>query len=365
MKILLIGPLPPPIHGVGLANKVILEQLPLINNKIKIKYINTQHPIFKDNIGKFSLSKVLFHIRQYKFLRILKVDIVYITPSLTFLGVLKYAPFIFFSSLLNKKMIVHIHGDYLWLEYKRISTIKKQLLKTIISKFDKGIALSPLLSRNLIPFLPGKDIHVLPNFVEDFIFTSTIENKMKNNFDKLRILFLSNLMKEKGIFDLLEALLILKQRNIDFVANIAGEIDTKYEQVINKYLDTLEGYVSYFGVVQGKNKKELFIESNTFVFPTYYKMEGQPISLLEAMATGNILITTKHAGIPDIFTENINGYYIDKKNPQSIAEKLIWLSTNLHNQRKIAQHNYKEAQNKYRMNKFISSLNDIFKLVST
>ena len=53
------------------------------------------------------------------------------------------------------------------------------------------------------------------------------------------------------------------------------------------------------------------------MLPTYYKMEGQPISILEAMATGNVILTTRHAGIPDVVTDGKHGRFFEKKNAKS------------------------------------------------
>ena len=114
--------------------------------------------------------------------------------------------------------------------------------------------------------------------------------------------------------------------------------------------------LEYLGVVHGDQKKELLEWGNVFVFPTYYTMEGQPICIFEAMATSNIILTTKHAGIPDVFKDGINGFYIDKKSPNSIASKLIELNIDLKSHKNISEQNKKEAEKKYRLKRFIDKL---------
>ncbi len=47
-------------------------------------------------------------------------------------------------------------------------------------------------------------------------------------------------------------------------------------------------------------KRKLLKECYIFALPTRYRNEGQPISILEAMGNGMFIITTDHAGIPDI-----------------------------------------------------------------
>ncbi len=360
MKLLIIGPFPPPITGNSLANKVILENLSEYFPHYKVNFINTSYPTFKEDIGKFSLKKVFVYTKQYKEVyKIFKSDKIYITTGQTFFGVLKYAPYILLSKFLNKELIIHIHGDYLWQEYNKLTDYKRKIFKSLISKFDKGIVLSKTLRRNLKSFLPENKIFELPNFVEDYLFDIDIEKKLKENFDELRIIYLSNLMKEKGILDLLEALLILKEKNIPFKSKIAGNIDNSLKNKIFEYLDRLKENVEYLGVVSGNKKKELLEWGNTFVFPTYYKIEGQPISILEAYATGNIVLTTNQGGIPDIFEETKNGFYIEKKNPKSISNTLQNISLNIENLRYITKQNYLTAKGKYTVENYIKNFKNI------
>jgi glycosyltransferase involved in cell wall biosynthesis len=89
-------------------------------------------------------------------------------------------------------------------------------------------------------------------------------------------------------------------------------------------------------------------------------MEGQPISILEAMATGNIVLTTKHAGIPDIFQNEINGYYVDKNNPNSIVETIQSLDIKSEKFQTILRHNYVFAKKNYSVENFINNIINIF-----
>lgn len=355
MKVLLIGPLPDPITGVSLANKNVVNHLPEYTN-VQIDTINTSYSVLKEDIGKFNFQKTLFYVKQYKELyKIKKADKIYMTIGQTFFGVLKYYPYFLYAKLLKKEIIVHIHGNHLWKEYQDLKGIKKKIFYSILSMSDKGIVLSKSLEKNMLPFTEKEDIYILENFVEDFLFDD-IKSKQ---FDRLKIIFLSNLMLEKGIVDLLEALLILQERGISFQAKIAGGIDSSMQDEINIYFEQLKDNVQYLGLVYGDDKKELLEWGNIFIFPTYYPMEGQPISIFEAMATGNIVLTTAHAGIPDVFKNSVNGFYIDKKSPISIVDKLTDMNANLLSYKYISENNLNEAKEKYRVKNFILKLNDI------
>lgn len=318
-SLLIIGPFPEPITGNSLSNNTLYKGLKL--SGIPVDYINSA-VAFSEKLGNFSFAKLFSNLIVYRYAyKLFFSSMIYITPGQTFLGVMKCAPFIGISKLLGKKIIIHIHGNYIHQEYKQLSGIKKKLYYFVLSLADKGIVLSPMLRNNLEPFLDDSDIYVVFNFVENAISTS---HPVKQ-FHELRIIYLSNLMTEKGIFDLLDALLILKRKGIAYRARIAGNVPPNLKLRVDAKFFSISDTTEYLGVVRGKEKLQLLEWANVFVLPTYYSTEGQPIAILEALAAGNIVLATDQGGIPDIFS-NKNGYFIKKKDSQDIADKLSELN---------------------------------------
>ncbi len=357
-SILFIGPFPEPTTGVSLANQVLAENIKR-HQEIKVQKINTSFAKFDEKLGAFSFSKLLFYLRlNFYAYKIIKSNIVYITPGQTFFGVLKYALFICGTKLLNKELIVHVHGNHLGKEYSLLSGLKKQVFKTLLSCTSKGIVLSESLIGNMSPFIPFSKIFILYNFVEDYLFEDKSILIKKSKEKGIRIFFLSNLMEEKGIFNLLEALLKLEEDGFNYEAKIAGNIDDTHKERILSYFKKLK-HTKYIGVVSGQKKKDLLLWGNVFILPTFYTMEGQPISILEAMATANLVITTKHAGIPDVFENDVNGFYINKQDPESIVDKIKKANNNTNIAEKIRQTNFLTAIEKYKTINFIEGFKDI------
>ena len=322
-RILLIGPFPKPISGVSISNQVVKEIIGNSNDFI-VDTINTSYNVFEDAIGSFSFKKFIYFLKiNCSIFKVFKNDIVYITPGQTFFGITKYTLFILFSSILNKKLIIHVHGNFLGTQYQQLLGIKKKFFHFLVSKFTKGIVLSISLKQNLTPFLKEENIHILNNFAQNYL----IDKNLKVDTSILKISYLSNLMEEKGIFLLLDSLHELERKKIKYEAKIAGNIDSSLKNVILSKILKLKN-TSYVGVVYNEEKKELLNWSNIFVLPTYYKMEGQPISILEALATKNVIISTNHAGIVDVIEDNKNGFLVEKKNSKNVTNKLIFLDEN-------------------------------------
>ncbi|WP_415897576.1 glycosyltransferase family 4 protein [Neptuniibacter sp. QD57_21] len=314
-SILIIGPFPDPLHGCSLANEVLKRGL--LKREYAVEIIDMATSLSED-IGSFSFKKAAYALKNYlSIYKVFRADIIYLTPGQSFLGIVKYSLFILAARMLGKEIVFHVHGNYLWQEYEKSNGIKKKLIKFLIGSSSKGIVLSPSLEKNLSPFLPRSKIFSVFNFAENYLHAPSITKK----FDRLRVVYLSNLMTEKGIFDLLEALRLLKSKGVYFEAKLAGGIDPNIADRVFENIQELGCNVRYLGLVKGIEKKELLTWGNVFVFPTYYRSEGQPIALLEAMTTGNSIITTKHAGIPDILCDQ-NAFFVDIKSPEQINETL-------------------------------------------
>ena len=356
ISILLIGPFPEPLSGVSIANQVVNEVLSE-DSQFEVDLINTSYSIFDEEIGKFSFKKAFFYLTlNLNIFKIFKHKIIYITPGQTFYGILKYGFFIILGSVFRKELIMHVHGNHLGQEYKSLNGIKRNIFYFLVSRFRKGIVLSDSLKQNLTPFIDQGSIFCLPNFAQDYLYTE--DKKLVN--DELRIFYLSNLMKEKGIFCLLNALKNLEKNNIIYKAKIAGNIDQKYSKEILNLFTELKN-TEYIGIVNGDDKKNLLKWGNVFVLPTFYKMEGQPISILEAMATTNLVVTTNHAGISDVFQDKINGYFVEKNNENSIQKILSYLAANKSELKKIAEYNKTFFLNNFTVDIFKKNLLEIIK----
>ena len=78
--------------------------------------------------------------------------------------------------------------------------------------------------------------------------------------------------------------------------------------------------VQYLGFVSGDQKNQLLREADLFCFPTYYENENQPVNLIEAMAFGLPILTTRWRSLPELFPANYPGL-VNVRSPEQIAER--------------------------------------------
>src|SRR5690606_14353786 len=230
MNILLIGPLPEPVNGEALANQTFINYLR--KHKIQHAYINTTgYAGIQSSHGKFSIFKLLQFMGVYR--NIFKIighkGVIYITIGQTFLGVAKYAPFIILSIILRKPYYLHLHGNYLGHTFRTLSGSKKKLFRWLISHAQGGIVLSESLTSNFHQLLPREKVHIVENFAADILYRIDISRKQ---FQQLHLLFLSNLIPEKGIEDFLDALWMLQQAQIPFKATIGGAFENSSKHTV-------------------------------------------------------------------------------------------------------------------------------------
>jgi glycosyltransferase involved in cell wall biosynthesis len=96
-----------------------------------------------------------------------------------------------------------------------------------------------------------------------------------------------------------------------------------------------------------------------FCLPTYYPYEGQPISILEAYATGCVVVTTEHSGIPEVFTDGVNGFAVKPRSADSVRQALELIARDPRRLVEIAVANRNVAHERYRTGAYLSALTAI------
>ena len=169
---------------------------------------------------------------------------------------------------------------------------------------------------------------------------------LPSNDKKRSFLFMGRLLKEKGIYEYIQAAKIVKQRYPDTRFVVLGSIDESNLGALSQdELSMLiaDGIIDYPGQVD--NVVDWIANSDVFVLPSY--REGVPRSTQEAMAIGRAVITTDVPGCRETVVDGVNGFLVEKWNPEALAGKMIYFIENPEQIAIMGQESYKIAQEKF------------------
>lgn len=349
-SICFLAQFPPPMHGLSKAVET------LYNSRLKEKYRFSKIDITNN---RRILQTLMSLLRS-------ESDVVYFTPSQTRGGNLRDLLLLKLIQWRGKECIVHIHGGY----YRKmvdedLPVWQRRMNYNAVRRLAGGIVLGNSLHSIFEGMLPDEKIFVCPNCVDDAFVASSIDEKVSEMKDgkALHVLYLSNFIEAKGYREVLAlARMAMEKGDEDkFVSHFAGKFfDAKEKEYFMERSQGLKN-VEYHGVVGGQAKTDLLRQCQIFTLLSRYPNEGQPISILEAMGNGMAIITTDHAGIPEIASGD-NGYACDKKHID-VNDIYRYLLDCYHDREKLAlvcKRNHHEVMAKYTERQYIDNMDRIF-----
>lgn len=211
-SILLCLRLPNPVHGESVISQFVVQS-ELLKQNFNLNYIDIKSSSEITDIEKFKIKKVIKIFNVYiTFLKKIifnKPNLVYVSLSPIGIPFLKDSIIIFLAKLFNIKVLVHMHGRGIQ-EYRKEHALHNFLYKKVFNNIY-CISLSTKLTEDLNSFRIKKQ-YILNNGISK---NTTLNKKLNNNGEtSIRLLFLSNLIKQKGIIDFLDACIILKKEGL-------------------------------------------------------------------------------------------------------------------------------------------------------
>lgn len=353
-KILFVVPLPPPVHGSSMMCNYIKESN-LINNNYDCDYVNLSTSRSIDEVEKFMFIKIwrLFTVYVKVLFKLLTNRYALCYVALAFHNALfKDALIVLLCKIFGRKIVIHLHGKGASEDAK--GRIRKWLLDFTFRN-TKVILLSWLLYDDIRRFVKREDVFICPNGIP------IVNNELRTKESKTtRLLFLSNLVESKGVFVLLDALKMLRERGYSFICDFVGgeskEIDSKrfYEEVDKR---ELKKQVKYWGKKYGKDKYVMFGKADIFVYPTY--CDCFPLVILEAMQFGLPVVTTIEGAICDFVENGKNGITIERKNSELFANSVAKLIEDTSLRKAMGEFGYTKFLENYSIEKFEKKLHGI------
>jgi glycosyltransferase involved in cell wall biosynthesis len=358
MKILMLNYEFPPLGGgTGTVNKELFKQfkntpnltIDLItshrgNKKVIEQFSPTiriiKYPVNNKNIHYSSNSELIKYILQaifgsYKYHRKEKYDF-----CMAWSGV--PAGFVAYLLSIFTKLpyFVRVGGSDIpgySKRYKNLYKIITPIIKRIWKKSLFIVSKCKIEKEMVREINRDKEIKTIFNGVnvETFNGIQTFQNKI------LKIICSARLIERKGQDTLIDAIAILKEKNIHYMVDLVGEGDLK--ELFQK-LASEKGVVeqiNFCGYIPREKMPEMYSNADIFVLPSYN--EGMSNALLEAMASALPVVVT-HVGGTEELVDDTNGFVFDAGQTNQLVEILETIHHNKANIKFLGQNSRKKAE---------------------
>lgn len=225
--------------------------------------------------------------------------------------------YIILSRLLAIPVVVHIHPSSFYEFFMEGGGLRKFAVIRGLNLSERLVFLSQQSMGQFRPFFQETRMTVIPNPVDVEFFESQSRQPAKGNY---RILFVGWIIKEKGVYDIVDVIpeVITRFPQAEFLFAGNKEVERLKKIIEDRKLSQ---HAKVLGWVGGKEVVELYRTSRLLLLPSY--TEGVPNVILEAMSSGLPAITCPVGGIPSVFAEGENGYFVSPGDTQDLAARII------------------------------------------
>ena len=343
LRVIMIGPARN-VHG-GVSTMVNNYYDAGLDERINLTYISTM-------VDGSILLKLLCAVWAYlRFLAYLpRMNILHANMSSN-ASYYRKKIFVDTAAVFKKKIIIYFRGGDFQTFYHQKSIQSQGRIRRTLGKANTFIVLSQEWKEVFIPLIDSNKIVVLGNAVP-------MPKTTKQDYSSHKILFLGRLCREKGISELLDIMPRLKELFPNLHLYLGGTwSDKEMEQKAKQMTDM----VTYLGWIDKETQDKYKELCSIFVLPTYF--EGQPNSLIEAMAFGMASVATAVGGIPQLIQNDVNGRLIKPKDKEDLFKALAELLRDENLRRRYGEAAFRFIEKNYNIDNLVGRLCQIYEQV--
>ena len=351
VEVIIVGPNPDPAISLGGVSSVVRF---IITNNYRVCYTHfEQGSRDTDNGGIHKATRVLHNYHRWQaLLNEKKPAVIHYNIDLSPLSILRDYPFMRLARRKGCRLIIHVHGG-VFMTSPTVPLLYDFFLKKIFNWDDSPfIVLSEREKARIEKSYGAKNIHVLPNCVG---FPSK-ETKDRSE-DTIRIGYFGRITEAKGMQELLDAAIKLKEKQVHFKIFFAGKKEPPVD-FVELFTKELGDSFQYIGIVSGKAKNEFLSGLDVFVLPSYF--EGLPMSLLESMSYGIVPVVTAVGSIPEVVEDGENGLIIKDHDVDTIVAAIERINNDKQFVAKMSSNAKETILTRFNPEHYIESLNGIY-----
>ena len=185
------------------------------------------------------------------------------------------------------------------------------------------------------------------------------------NDEPLRLLQACRFISKKGLDVTLHAMRLLKDKSVPATLTLAGEGPEESSlRALTRELGIAD-HVSFTGFLEREQLEEAYRRHHLFVHPSRTTPEGDregiPNSLLEAMAYGLPVISTRHSGIPEAITDGQDGLLLESPDPSSLMTAVLQLTENRALYERLSRHAHDTVQSRFSLTANTAALEALYR----
>lgn len=234
-----------------------------------------------------------------------------------------------FKRIFNYKVLLTSHGGDIYPFDKQFlfkTRIVKNIIQYSLKQADEISVVSSAIKEKIFKIYPKLQKQISINVVPMGVNTKRFMKLSMNRKDPRDIAFIGRLVEKKGVSYLIEAIKLLKNWGIDTNLRVIGD-----GPLLPELKKQAEDYsnIKFIGFIQNNKLTEVLKGTGLVIVPSIQAStgdrEGLPVTCMEGLAMGVPVIATNTPGITDIITEGENGYIVQERSVEQIAEKIKYL----------------------------------------
>lgn len=360
--VLIIGPTPPPYHGVAVAIWTLLESS--ISAHFHVHHLDLADRRGIQHVNKPDWHDVVLFVRQWltlvKMLLREQPNLTYLVLSQSTIGFIRDSLLIWPAYVSGSRVVIHLHGGNFRDWFLGSSWLTKAYVRAVLGKVSRVIVLGDSLKKQFDGLVNKQCIAVVPNGIE--WRDSDTSARTHRSSSRYRILHLSTLSHLKGVLVLIKAipLVVRHRQNVEFV--LAGPWSHAEDKRWADQFIAQRGigqYIRFTGQVEGDQKRALFESSDIFVFPGV-QQEGQPLVVIEAMAAKLPAIFTDRGCLRDTVIDGETGLEVPINDPCQLADRILWLLDHPREMQAMGQAGRKRYEAFFTKDRHIAAMTHVF-----
>jgi glycosyltransferase involved in cell wall biosynthesis len=343
LKVLVVGQSPPPYGGQAIMiDRFVNCQMA----DVRLIHVRMGFSSHMNEVGRVRLSKLLHLVSlvaRIIFHRFVSGARVLYYPPAGPDRVPMFRDFIILISTrwLFDKTVFHYHSGGISELYDDLPAWQKWLFRQAYFGADAAIRLSELNPPDG-KTLRAKREFVIPNGIDDPCPDLQLPAAVPpiTTSRPLRILFVGILRESKGVSVLVEACSRIAERGIPFEVEMLGQWHCAEfaDRTVERFRElNLEDRILFLGVLTGQEKYRAYQRADVLCFPSFFNNETFGVVLVEAMACGLPVVSTRWRAIPSVVDDGQTGFLVQPHDSKGVADRLEALANNPELRRSMGQ----------------------------